>query len=185
MSSRAEDAAILAAQIGRPLRAASEVASRCHLGLPVVAAVPPVLESGEPFPTRYWLTCPLAHRRIARLEGAGGVAAMDARAAEDPAFGEALERAHRDYAATRDVLVADDAKIKPRGGVAGARGGVKCLHAHWAHHRAGGTNPVGAAIDADVTPLNCATPCVITRGGSDEGAVRDSAWREPGGSAQS
>ena len=63
---------ILALQIGRPLRATSTVLKRCSLGLPIVAEVPPLLDTGEPFPTLYWLTCPLAHRRIARIEAEGG-----------------------------------------------------------------------------------------------------------------
>ena len=79
MSAGDGDSEVLALQIGRPLRAASKVLRRCNLGLPVVAEVPPVLDSGEPFPTRYWLTCPLAHRRIARLEGRGGVRAAQAK----------------------------------------------------------------------------------------------------------
>ena len=60
------DETTVEAQIGRPLRAASRVVARCHLGLPVVVAVPPILEDGTPFPTRYWLTCPLAVTRIGR-----------------------------------------------------------------------------------------------------------------------
>ena len=34
------------------------------MGLPVVVAVPPLLDDGTPFPTRYWLTCPLARIRV-------------------------------------------------------------------------------------------------------------------------
>lgn len=177
------DQAILAAQIARPLRAASKVASRCHLGLPVVAEVPPVLESGEPFPTRFWLTCPLARRRISRLEAAGGVRDMEARVAAEPDFAAALERAHARYAAARDALVPEGTKIAPRGGVAGVRKGVKCLHAHWADHRAGGENPVGAEVDAAVTPLDCDRPCVVAlapeAGGESDAVVRNAGWREP------
>ena len=167
---------IIAVQIERPLRAESEVVSRCHLGLPVVVAVPPVLDDGTPFPTRYWLTCPLAGRRIGRLEGAGGVKAMEWRADHVSEFGAALEAAHTRYAAERDALVPPDAEHRPTGGVAGTRVGVKCLHAHYADHRAGNDNPVGALVEPWVEPFGCVEPCVIPAG---EGAVNNPAWSEP------
>src|SRR3989304_3019321 len=74
-------------QIGRTLRSNADVVVRCHLGVPVVIRVPPVLDDGTPFPTLYWLSCPLAVRRIGRIESAGGVASMDRRAMRDPGFG--------------------------------------------------------------------------------------------------
>ena len=67
------DTKIVAAQLGRGLRAKSEVAARCALGLPTVVTVPSFLDNNEPFPTRYWLSCPLAHRRISRLESQGRI----------------------------------------------------------------------------------------------------------------
>ena len=36
---------------------------------------------------------------------------------------------------------------RPSGGVGGTRQGVKCLHAHYAWHLAGGDDPVGRWID--------------------------------------
>lgn len=162
----------LAAQIGRPVRAPSTVVWRCHLQLPVVVEVPPFLEDGTPFPTRYWLSCPLAVRRVGRLESAGGVKRMERRAESDPEFGEALAAAHARYAAERDALVPAEAAIRPSGGVGGASRGVKCLHAHYADHRAGNENPVGALVAPWVEPLDCGLPCVV------DGVVNPS-WREP------
>ena len=55
-----------------------------------------------------------------------------------------IDDAHRRYAAERDALVPDDhAGPRPSGGVGGTRTGVKCLHAHYAWHLAGGDDPVG------------------------------------------
>ncbi|UCH29392.1 MAG: DUF501 domain-containing protein, partial [Myxococcales bacterium] len=90
----ARDNEVLALQIGRPLRATSTVLRRCHLGLPIVAEVPPLLDQGEPFPTRYWLTCPLAHRRVARIEARGGVRDAQAKLEADDAFAHAVDAAH-------------------------------------------------------------------------------------------
>ena len=171
-----DDSETMAQQIGRPLRAASKVLCRCNLSLPVVAEVPPVLETGEPFPTRYWLTCPLAHRRIARLEAAGGVRELQARLQSDPAFAEELAQAHARYAEERDALVPSAARHVPRGGVAGATGGIKCLHAHYADFMAGNDNPVGREVHRRVGAPRCEVPCVTQ---AEAGPQRNPAWREP------
>lgn len=155
------DRATVEAQLGRPLRADSRVVARCHLGLPMVVAVPPLLDDGTPFPTRYWLTCPLARTRIGRLEAAGGVRRMEAKAQADARFGEALEAAHRRYAAERDALVPDEVTPRPSGGVGGAERGVKCLHAHYADSAAGNDNPVGDLVAGWIGPLDCIVPCVV------------------------
>ncbi|HSM02147.1 MAG TPA: DUF501 domain-containing protein, partial [Acidimicrobiia bacterium] len=128
----ATNRAVVEAQLDRPVRSEVDVVTRCHLDVPVVIRVPPFLDDGTPFPTTYWLTCPLATRRIGRMESAGGVAAMERNAAGDPEFGARLERAHARYAAERDALVPEDADPRPAGGVGGARAGGKCLHAHYA-----------------------------------------------------
>ncbi|HEX9865655.1 MAG TPA: DUF501 domain-containing protein [Acidimicrobiia bacterium] len=159
--SSADDREVIETQIGRPLRAESSPVSRCHLGLPVVAQVPPLLDDGTPFPTLYWLTCPLATTRIGRLEGAGGVRRMERKAETDDEFGRRLAEAHVAYAAERDALVPTDASIAPSGGVGGTTLGVKCLHAHYAHTRAGGANPIGELVQEWIEPLDCAQPCVV------------------------
>jgi hypothetical protein len=159
-----DDRQVIEVQIGRPLRAESEVVARCHLGLPVVVRVPPHLDDGTPFPTTYWLTCPLATTRIGRLEGAGGVKRMESKAAADPGFAASLERAHSAYAAERDSLITERDAPSPSGGVGGAATGVKCLHAHYAHHAAGGENPVGELVDAWIGPLDCVVRCVVEGG---------------------
>lgn len=156
-----DDRTVIAVQIGRPLRAESEVVARCHLDMPVVVRVPPHLDDGTPFPTLYWLTCPLAVTRIGRLEGAGGVKRMEAKSAADPEFAARLETAHASYASERDRLILNQDAPRPSGGVGGAANGVKCLHAHYAHAAAGGDNPVGDVVGAWIEPLDCAVPCVV------------------------
>ena len=162
----------ISAQLGRPLRAASRVLRTCHLELPVVIEVPPLLEDGTPFPTRYWLTCPLAIKRISRLESRGEIGRMEARRKSDPAFAADLEAAHRRYESERDALLPVDANPRPRGGVAGAVSGIKCLHAHYADHAAGNDNPAGSLVGPEVEPLDCTVPCVVA------GALNPE-WQEP------
>ncbi len=163
-----DDRGVVEVQIGRPLRARSEVVARCHLGMPVVVRVPPHLDDGTPFPTLYWLTCPLAVTRIGRMEGAGGVKRMEAKSAVDPAFAAALGRAHASYAAERDRRIVDLDAPAPSGGVGGAARGVKCLHAHYAHHAAGGENPVGELVARWIEPLDCQVRCVVGGGMNPE-----------------
>ncbi len=171
-----DDADAVAAQLGRPLRSEVDVVARCHLGLPVATRVPPLLADGTPFPTRYWLCCPLAVRRIGRIESSGGVQAMERRARDETAFGRRLEAAHRRYAAERDAAVPAGAEHRPSGGVGGAARGVKCLHAHYADHAAGNDNPVGEAVAPWVEPLDCEEPCVIA---VDNRVIANVRWREP------
>jgi len=170
------DAAIVGAQLGRPARGFIRVARACSLGLPVVVEVAPVLESGEPFPTRYWLTCELLRRRVARLEAEGGVREAQARVDAEPEFAQQLLRAHRRYAEERDRALPPTLEHAPTGGVGGSRGGVKCLHAHLADGLAGNDNPIFESIRERVLPAECPTPCVLP---SAEGFVFDPSWKEP------
>lgn len=171
------DRAVVAVQLGRKPRSDVNVVARCHLELPVVIAVPPYLDDGTPFPTRYWLTCPLASRRIGRIESRGGVGAAEQRIAEDAKFEVRFRRAMGRYAAERDELIPDDAPpYRPTGGVGGSQGGVKCLHAHYADHAAGNDNPVGEDTANRIEPLDCGMRCVATVDGRLD---RNPDWREP------
>ena len=172
-----DDRCVVAAQLERSPRSPVKVVARCHLGLPVVIAVSPHLDDGTPFPTRYWLTCPLAIRRIGRLEAAGGVRELDDRIEVDPVFAARYARAMESYANERDALIETGRfPHDPTGGVGGSGGGVKCLHAHYAHHASGATNPIGAEAAAAVEPLNCKTTCVVASGTQ---VTRNPDWREP------
>jgi hypothetical protein len=132
----------IAPLLGREPRARCEVVARTPAGGPAVLRNEPFTTDGEPMPTRYWLLDPDLVRRVSRLEAEGGV--RDAEAAVDPA---ALAAAHQRYAAERDAAIpAGHAGPRPHGGVGGTRVGVKCLHAHYAWHLAGGSDPVGAWV---------------------------------------
>ncbi len=138
----AADADAVRARLGREPDAAFDVVVRDVDGAPVVLRNAPLTADGVPMPTRYWLCDPALNRRVARLEAAGGV--RTAGTVVDPT---ALARAHAVYAAERDAALPDDWDgPRPHGGVGGTRTGVKCLHAHYAWHLAGGDDPVGAWV---------------------------------------
>ncbi len=178
MTPQEQDSEVLARQIGRPLRATSKVRRRCTLGLPIVAEVPPILDTGEPFPTRYWLTCPLAHRRIARLEARGGVRMAQAKLEVDVALGAQLASAHERYERERDALLSPGVHPRPSGGVGGSSGGVKCLHAHYADHAAGNANPIGLDVARTIGEPGCNVPCVMQIDGRIQ---RNPNWHESNG----
>jgi hypothetical protein len=125
--------------LGREPLGAFKVVVRDEQQDPVVIQNAPLLDDGTPMPTRYWLVGPGALRQVGQLEAAGGVRAAET--AVDPAE---LAAAHERYAAERDAaLPPGHTGPRPSGGVGGTRTGVKCLHAHYAWHLAGGEDPVG------------------------------------------
>jgi hypothetical protein len=113
-------------------------------GGPVVIRNAPLLDDGTPMPTRFWLVGAEASLAVSRLEASGGV-----RAAEADLDPDDIADAHRRYAEERDAAIpATWTGPRPSGGVAGTRRGVKCLHAHYAWHLAGGDDPVGRWVAA-------------------------------------
>lgn len=155
----AADIEAVRALLGRAPQADFEIVVRDERGDPVVIRNAPLLDDGTPMPTRYWLVGAEARAEMGRLESAGliDVAEAEVDAAE-------LAAAHDRYAAERDAAIPPDHDGPvPTGGVGGTRRGVKCFHAHWAWHLAGGDDPVGRWIaahrrDHHPTPENSVDP---------------------------
>ena len=141
----AEDVAIVSAMLGRPLAGRFAVVVRRRDGRPVVIENEPHLRDGTPMPTLYWLVDPALHAAVSRLEGERGVHRF-----EEDVDEEELTRAHEEYARRRDEAVVRADLVAPRGGVAGTRRGVKCLHAHLANYLVGAQDPVGRRVAADL-----------------------------------
>jgi hypothetical protein len=168
MAASDDDVAALTTLLGRPPAADFDVVVRAGDGSPVVVRNAPITRDGTPMPTRYWLVDRDLNAAVSRLESAGG--ARTAEAIVDPV---ALRAAHDAYAAERDAAIPTDHRgARPSGGVGGTRTGVKCLHAHYAHHLAGGDDPVGrwvAAVLASQDPAMSGpvTPKRIGRGSTE------------------
>ena len=136
----------VAGLLGRPPQGSFRVWVRHPDGSPRVIRNEPLLSDGTPMPTRYWLVSATDRLAVSRLESRGGV--RDAEAAVDAT---ALVAAHARYAAERDAALPDGhTGPRPEGGLGGTRRGVKCLHAHYAWHLAGGSDPVGAWVAAEL-----------------------------------
>lgn len=129
--------------LGRAPQSEFTVLVRGSNGDPLVVRNAPFLFDGTPMPTLYWLVPGPVYRAISRIEATGGIRA--AQAALDIAD---IAAAHQAYARERDALI-DPTYVGPRpsGGVGGTREGVKCLHAHYAHHLAVGHDPIGVWVE--------------------------------------
>jgi hypothetical protein len=146
MTAGRDDLVAVRERLGRDPVAAFDVVVRSVDGAPMVVRNAPFTRDGTPMPTRYWLLDPDLVTRISRLEAGGGV-----RAAQAAVDAGALAATHDAYAAERDAAIAPGHDgPRPSGGVGGTRVGVKCLHAHYAYFLAGGDDPVGRWIDAEL-----------------------------------
>ena len=143
------DRIAVAELLGRMPKAAFTVVVRSSDGIPVVTRNAPLERDGTPMPTRYWLLpSSRAAQAIGRIESSGGV-----RAAELVVDPIELARAHSAYAADRDAdMPARWDGPRATGGVGGTRLGTKCLHAHYAYFLAGGDDPVGRWVHAQLEP---------------------------------
>jgi hypothetical protein len=150
-----DDREIVERQLGRAPRAFRRVVVRCPFGRPAVTEQAPFDDSGEPFPTTFWLTCQHLVTAIARLEAAGGVERWGRLVDEDPGLRASLEAGHGAQRRLRPELP---------GGIGGQTrtGGLKCLHAHAAFALARPGYVLGERILAEVEPLwparECCTP---------------------------
>ena len=157
----AEDVALAAAMIGRPLRGRSAVAVRCGWGLPAVLRVDPVLETGSPFPTVFWLACPIANSRIGTLEGTGLMENLRERVADPGDLRGGHRAAGERYVAFRNGL---GERVPGDPAAGGLPERVKCLHSLYGHHLATDDDPVGEWVAGQLEPMACGGPCVEVAG---------------------
>lgn len=153
----AHDVTVISAQLGRPARGQPAVMHRCSFGLPTVVRVAPRLDDGTPFPTTFWLTCPLLRSRVGTLEADHVMAGFNERLATDEALRDGYAAAHKRYVGFRDAM---GEPLENAPGSGGMPGYVKCLHVHVGHHLATGDNAVGAATFRMLEPVHCQAPCV-------------------------
>ena len=162
-----DDRDVVARQLGRQPRAFLRVAARCPFGAPTVTEEDPYDETGEPFPTTYYLTCRHLVAAVSRLEAAGGVERWSSAVEEDPELAASLERTTREQRAIRRELAAGrvgvDGGASLELGIGGSRnpGQLKCLHAHVAYALARPGYQLGermlAELGDDPWPAACCT----------------------------
>ncbi len=117
----------------------------------------PRLPDGAPFPTLYWLTCPLLVKRASHLEADGAMKALTERLGRDEELRARLAEAIALLRERRDSHEVIEESGGPPGG---GPDRVKCLHSHLAQELAEGVNPVGALTLAAAGWPDCVRPCV-------------------------
>jgi uncharacterized protein len=165
-----DDRDLVERQLGRRPRAFRRVVVRCPFGAPALTEQAPYDESGDPFPTMYYVTCPHLVAAVSRLEAAGGVERWSEAAQRDPALAESLERATAEQRRVRAELAAgergpdDGASLEL--GIGGSRNPeqLKCLHAHAAFALARPGYELGDRILAEIDSLWPETCCMDARG---------------------
>jgi hypothetical protein len=148
-----DDREIVARQLGRTPRAFRRVAVRCPFGRPAVTEQAPYDESGRPFPTQFYVTCPHLVTAISRVEAAGGVERFTQSAKSDAELAASLRRADEEQRRLRPELAV---------GIGGSTrtGTLKCLHAHAAFALARPGYVLGDRILAELPalwPESCCT----------------------------
>ena len=148
-----DDREIVARQLGRRPRAFRRVAVRCPFGRPAITEPAPYDESGRPFPTQFYVTCPHLVTAISRVEAAGGVERFTQAAKSDAELAASLRRADEEQRRLRPELAA---------GIGGSTrtGTLKCLHAHAAFALARPGYVLGDRILAELPalwPESCCT----------------------------
>lgn len=149
-------------QLGRKPENAQKVVVYCTGGMPAVTLTAPVGEGGKTInPTIYWLTCPFLVREISRLEDRGLISELTEKLHSNEDFRGKMEQVHNDYSRRRMKLIseeqlqavreisADIPVMLKEAGVGGIRdkGGIKCLHTHYADYLVNGDNPIGEVVD--------------------------------------
>lgn len=164
----ADDLEVLTYQLGRIPRGVIAILQRCDKGYPQVTQNAPMVSARTPFPTIYWLTCPLLNKKIAILENQGWINEFQEQIDRDRSFQRVFMESQKAYLKTRKRMIAtvDDVpnyaqEVLTEAGIGGVTdlSRVKCLHAHYAHYLASGENPIGQKIDALIDRTVCEVKC--------------------------
>jgi hypothetical protein len=165
-----DDRAVVARQLGREPRAFRRVVVRCPFGGPAVTEQEPYDDTGDPFPTMYYLTCPHLVAAVSRLEAVGGVERWSSATADDSELAASLARANDEQRSVRRDLAMGRAErdggasLELGIGGAGRHGSLKCLHAHAAYALARPGYLLGDRILAELEPLWPAERCCTAEG---------------------
>lgn len=118
---------------------------------PVVAQLYPLsmeLNSLQPFPTMFWLTCPLLQAQISDIEKLGWIQKLQEKLNKNNDYKIQMRECHSKYLQERWSLLSDSDKeyVEKSGwkthlmdiGIAGIKNfdTVKCLHTHYGHYLA-------------------------------------------------
>ena len=84
-------------QLNRKVRSNIDVVAKCHFDLPIVVDVPKNLDDGTPFPTMYWLTCPMYVKKVSTLESNGMVKNLDKQLVDNKKLNKLWRKRQKSY----------------------------------------------------------------------------------------
>ena len=117
---------IVEIQLNRNLRSEIKVVVKCHFDLPVVVDVPKNLHDGTPFPTMFWLTCPMYVKKVGTLESHGMVKELDKQLNSNKKLRKLWSKRQKSYEKERNRKYKSvNNTVSPIGGVGGAVNSIK------------------------------------------------------------
>lgn len=139
-----EDITWLESVMGRTLLGDFKIASRRQDLKPQVLLVPPIVE-GKPFPSLYWLCCPVLKKAIDQIEARGEIKRIEEMIQTSPEMIQTLHENTQHYIQLRLSLMSEGMwselenenmaqalRDKGIGGLADYTR-VRCLHMHYAY----------------------------------------------------
>ena len=112
-------------QLNRTVRSNIDVVAKCHFDLPVVVDVPKNLDDGTPFPTMYWLTCPMYVKKVSTLESNGMVKDLDQQLVDNKKLSKLWRKRQKSYENERNKKYKSLSNtISPIGGVGGTTNSI-------------------------------------------------------------
>lgn len=145
------DALKVSKQLGRDCRGLKQITKTCPLGYPQVVETAPFLPDRTPFPTVFWLTCPLLVKEVSKLEALGWINRFKTLLTFDPELEARFLQSVTEYsehrrASSPQALLGHGSLTT---GISGTREAprIKCLHSHLAHFLATGNNPIGRLVE--------------------------------------
>ena len=163
---------IIRGQLDNNAESVIKVIKYCPTNYPMIILVHP-FSNDKPFPTIYWLSCPVIKEDIFKLEDTGYIEVLKRKKNQSKEFQKKLDNAHKRYSKVR-VSLLDKDKLKrarqkskdlfemlKKSGVAGIREkeGIKCLHGHYADYIISGDNPVGEEVAKKIDIPTCCNFC--------------------------
>lgn len=134
---------------------------RCIWNFPKVIRSYP-LKNNRPFPTIFWLTCPLLIKNVSRLEEKGMIKYFEKKLQQEPEMKKSFLLAHETTKKLRKALLSEKApywikKDLISRGIGGTKNHltVKCLHLQLANFLGGIDNPIGEEVWKSMDIVNC------------------------------
>ncbi|MFO7880946.1 MAG: DUF501 domain-containing protein [Kosmotogaceae bacterium] len=134
---------------------------KCTWGYPQVIRSSPI-KNNKPFPTMFWLTCPLLYKSVSRMEEKGMIKYFEERLRKDQKMKESFLKAHESTQKLRKKLTPEKApswihKELLNKGIGGTKNllSVKCLHLQLANYLGGIDNPIGKELWKSIGIKNC------------------------------